>query len=59
VVAGAPILVAPVALGVAADLTGVPVAWGLVILLAVVALGLAAGLPASVTADVGATASVV
>jgi hypothetical protein len=55
---GVAILAAPVALGVAADFTGVPVAWGLVVVLAVVALGLVAGLPAGVTAEVGATASV-
>jgi MFS family permease len=55
---GVAILAAPVTLGVAADITGVPVAWGLVVVLAVVALGLAAGLPASVTAEVGATASI-
>jgi hypothetical protein len=55
---GVAILAAPVALGVAADFTGVPVAWGLVVVLAVVALGLVAALPAGVTAEVGATASV-
>jgi hypothetical protein len=55
---GTAILVAPVALGVAADATSVPVAWGLVVGLALVALALVAGLPAGATTEVGATASV-
>ncbi len=55
---GTAILAAPVALGVAADATSVPVAWGLVVGLALVALALVAGLPTGATTEVGATAAV-
>ncbi len=55
---GTAILAAPVALGVAADATSVPIAWGLVVGLALVALALVAGLPDGGTAEVGATAAV-
>ena len=48
---GTAILFAPFALGVAADATGVTVAWGLVVGLAIVALGLAAGLPGEATSE--------
>ena len=48
---GTAILVAPFALGAAADAAGVPVAWGLVIALSLVALSLVAVLPAGVRDD--------
>ena len=48
---GTAILVAPFALGVAADAAGVPVAWGLVVVLSLVALGLVAVLPAGIPED--------
>jgi MFS family permease len=48
---GTAILVAPFALGAAADAAGVPVAWGLVVVLSLVALGLVAVLPAGVPDD--------
>jgi MFS family permease len=52
---GAAVLVAPFALGVAADATSVPVAWGLVIAIAVMALGLVWGLPAATAEVIPAT----
>ena len=48
---GAAILVAPFALGAAADAAGVPVAWGLVVVLSLVALGLVLVLPAGPPVD--------
>jgi hypothetical protein len=48
---GVAILVAPLALGAAADVAGVPVAWGLVVMLSLAALALVAVLPAGVSDD--------
>ena len=48
---GTAILVAPFALGAAADVAGVPVAWGLVVLLSLVALALVTVLPSGVPDD--------
>jgi MFS family permease len=55
---GIAILAAPVALGIAADATSVPVAWGLVVVVALVALALVTGLPARATSETGVTAAV-
>ena len=54
---GTAILVAPFALGAAADAAGVPVAWGLVVGLSLIALGLVAVLPAGAP-DAGDVAAV-
>jgi MFS family permease len=51
---GVAILVAPLALGAAADAAGVPVAWGLVVALSLVALGLVTVLPAGAPAEADA-----
>ena len=48
---GTAILLAPLALGAAADAVGVPVAWGSVVVLSLVALGLVAVLPAGIPED--------
>ncbi len=56
---GTAILVAPFALGVAADAAGVPVAWGLVVVLSLVALGLVAVLPAGIPEDAADEAATV
>ncbi len=48
---GTAILIAPLALGAAADAAGVPVAWGLVVGLSLVALALVTVLPAGAPDD--------
>jgi MFS family permease len=48
---GTAILVAPFALGAAADAAGVPVAWGLVVVLCLIALGFVLVLPAGPPVD--------
>lgn len=53
---GAAILVAPFALGAAADAAGVPVAWGLVVVLSLVALALVVVLPAGPPGETDAVA---
>jgi MFS family permease len=56
---GTAILVAPFALGVAADATGVTIAWGLVVVLAIAALVLVAGLPDGTTRDIESVISAI
>jgi hypothetical protein len=55
---GTAILLAPLALGAAADAVGVPLAWGLVVGLSVVAFGLVAVLPAGAPDEADLAASI-